>query len=66
MNAFDELFGGLFNNIDTKEYEEELNKLYWTDPKYYLYRVQKLKDAGYKIYRNSAGKHKVKGGGFYD
>lgn len=66
MNAFDELFGGLFNNIDTKEYEEELNKLYWTDPKYYLYRVHKLKDAGYKIYRNSAGKHKVKAGGYYD
>lgn len=67
MDIINELFGGALDlgRLDPRKYEDELNKLYWTDPKYYMYRVGKLKEAGYKIYRNSAGKHKVKAGGYY-
>lgn len=64
MDAFNDIFGGLLG-LNSEKYEKELDMLYWTDPEYYIYRVKKLKDDGYKIFRNSAGKHKVKGGMYY-
>lgn len=42
-----------------EEIKQELDRLYFLDPKHYLYRLQKYKEAGYRILRNSAGKHKV-------
>lgn len=39
---------GLFG-VNTREYEEKLNHLYFYE----------VKDAGYKVMRNPAGKHKV-------
>ena len=41
------------------EYKEKLDKLYFTDPQQYMDYLQKVKNAGYKVYRNGAGKHKV-------
>lgn len=38
---------------------EELNRLYFSDPERYIERLTSIKDAGYKVFRNSAGKHKV-------
>jgi hypothetical protein len=60
-NFFDELFGGnMFNNCFVmKEWEEKLNKLYWTDSKEYLRTLDDVKNKGYKVLRNSKGKHKI-------
>jgi hypothetical protein len=60
-NFFDELFGGsMFNNcFAMKEWEEKLNKLYWTDAKEYLRTLDDVKNKGYKVLRNSKGKHKI-------
>lgn len=41
------------------EYQEKLDKLYFTDPQRYMDYLQKVKSAGYKVLRNSKGKHKV-------
>lgn len=43
-----------------QEVAERLNKLYYTDPIKYLNYLSSIKDAGYKVYRNDNGKHKVK------
>lgn len=45
-----------------QEYADKLDKLYWTDIPGYQDYLQKVKQAGYKVYRNSKGKHKVEGG----
>lgn len=60
-NFFDELFGeNMFNNcFAMKEWEEKLNKLYWTDAKEYLRTLGDVKNKGYKVLRNSKGKHKI-------
>ena len=39
--------------------KEELDKLYLADKSKYETEVNTLKGIGYKIYRNSAGEHKV-------
>ena len=41
------------------EIKEELDKLYWTDIKEYSEFLMKTKNAGYKVFRNSKGIHKV-------
>ncbi len=51
-----DLFNLLFDNQKIKE---ELDKLYWTDIEYYSYRVQKVKDAGFRVFRNNKGEHKI-------
>lgn len=45
-----------------QEIVDKLNKLYWTNPQDYMEYLQRIKAAGYKVYRNSKGKHKVEGG----
>jgi len=55
---FNEFFGGLFSG-NSKQQEEELNKLYWSDPQKYLQKIDRMKSLGYRILRNSKGKHKV-------
>ena len=42
-----------------EEIIEDLNRRYFADPDGYVERVEMFKGMGYKIYRNSAGKHKV-------
>ena len=42
------------------EFQETLDRLYLTDPQQYTEFLHKVKDAGYKVYRNKVGKHKVK------
>jgi hypothetical protein len=50
----------MFNNcFAMKEWEEKLNKLYWTDAKEYLRTLDDVKNKGYKVLRNSKGKHKI-------
>ena len=63
MGNFDYIFGDcswLFNGTPTlKEWEERLNKLYWTDAKEYLRTLDDVKNKGYKVLRNPKGKHKI-------
>lgn len=46
--------------MTTNEIENLLNKLYWSDPYMYQKKLQEVKDARYKVMRNSKGEHKVK------
>lgn len=48
--------------MTTPEIVDRLNQLYWTDIEGYQTFLKKVKDAGYKVLRNSKGKHKVDGG----
>lgn len=45
--------------MHNEEIVKELDKLYFTDPERYLQRLQIIKNSGYKVLRNAAGKHKV-------
>ena len=45
--------------MPTEDLVKELDKLYFTDPERYLQRLQHIKNSGYKVLRNAAGKHKV-------
>lgn len=38
---------------------KNLNELYVSDPQKYSDYLRNVKDEGYKVFRNSAGKHKV-------
>lgn len=42
-----------------EEMTEKLNYLYFHNAKEYLEHKKMIKQLGYKVYRNSAGKHKV-------
>jgi len=46
---FNEFFGGLFGG-NSKQQEEELNKLYWSDPQKYLQKIDRMKSLGYRIF----------------
>jgi hypothetical protein len=63
MGIFDNIFGdcgGLIHEVFVmKEWEEKLNKLYWTDSIEYLRTLDDIKDKGYKVLRNSKGEHKI-------
>ena len=48
--------------MTTPEIVDRLNQLYWTDIEGYQTFLKKVKDAGYKVLRNSKGKHIVNGG----
>ncbi len=48
-------------NLDS--ISQELDRLYEFEIREYVARCNELKQSGYKIYRNSAGKHKVVQGG---
>lgn len=43
----------------TEEMATELNRLYFLNPDMYLRKLNILKQNGYKVLRNSKGKHKV-------
>ena len=45
--------------MPTEDLVKELDKLYFTDPERYLQKLQNIKNSGYKVLRNAAGKHKV-------
>ena len=64
MNDINDMFGGIFGNIfgesNVSVYEDNLNG-HWERmeiEKYHKY-LSELKNKGYRIYRNSDGKHKV-------
>ena len=42
-----------------KDMENRLNTLYWTDSEKYMELLDVIKGMGFKIYRNSNGKHRV-------
>ena len=42
-----------------EDIQNDLNRLYWTDPDRYKERLETIKGVGYKVFRNSAGQHKV-------
>ena len=42
-----------------EDIQNRLNTLYCTDPKEYMEHLNMLKGIGYRIFRNSKGKHKV-------
>lgn len=44
---------------DTENIRIDLDRKYFMDPDGYLKKVETVKSAGYKVYRNSSGKHKV-------
>ncbi len=45
--------------MNTQEIIDRLDRLYWTDMQGYIEYLNKVKQAGYKAFRNSKGKHKV-------
>lgn len=45
--------------MSTEVFVDELNRLYEFDIEKYIKECDDLKRMGYKIYRNSEGKHKV-------
>ena len=45
--------------MDTQEIIDRLDRLYWTDMQGYIEYLNKIKKAGYKVYRNNKGQHKV-------
>ena len=47
--------------MNTQEIIDKLDRLYWTDMQGYIEYLNKIKQAGYKVFRNSKGKHKVNG-----
>jgi hypothetical protein len=63
MGIFDNIFGdcgGLLDEVFAmKDWQEKLNKLYWTDSIEYLRRLNDIKSKGYKVLRNSKCKHKI-------
>jgi hypothetical protein len=63
MGIFDNIFGhcgGLLDEVFAmKDWQEKLNKLYWTDSIEYLRMLNDIKSKGYKVLRNSKGKHKI-------
>lgn len=48
------------NYPDTEKIIEDLNYLYFHDIRAYKEKVETLKGMNFKIYRNTAGEHKVK------
>lgn len=42
-----------------QEMENRLNQLYWTDSEAYLRQLEMIKGMGFRVFRNSKGKHKV-------
>lgn len=46
-------------DMTTIEIKEKLDKLYWSDIQGYLTYLNNVKNAGYRVYRNSKGIHKV-------
>ena len=54
--------------MGVQEIVEKLDKLYWTDIPGYTEYLQKIKGVGYKVFRNSKGKHKIESpfGGVFD
>ena len=42
-----------------EDLQNDLNKLYFTDPDRYMERLNVIKGIGYKVLRNSQGKHRV-------
>ena len=60
MSWFNDIFRvDCFSQLVTKDYEDALNKLYWTDAKEYLRTLNDVKSKGYRVLRNKKGKHKV-------
>lgn len=45
-----------------QEITERLDKLYWTDIQGYFDYLSRVKATGYKVLRNSKGKHRVESG----
>jgi hypothetical protein len=64
MGIFDNIFGdysNLFDDVFTmKEWQDKLDKLYWTDSIGYLRLLEDIKSKGYKVLRNSKGEHRIK------
>lgn len=48
--------------MSNTEIEEKLNELYRSNGYSYMQYVANLKNAGYKVFRNSENIHKVRGG----
>jgi hypothetical protein len=60
MSWFNDIFSvDCFSQLVTKDYEDALNKLYWTDAKEYMRTLNDVKSKGYRVLRNEKGKHKV-------
>ena len=42
-----------------EQIQNDLNRLYFTDPERYMERLDTIKGIGYKVLRNSKGQHRV-------
>lgn len=65
MSDINDMFGGIFGDIffgesNVSVYEDNLND-YWErmEVEKYCKHLSELKNKGYRIYRNSDGKHKI-------
>lgn len=45
--------------MNTQEIIDRLDRLYWIDMQGYIEYLNKIKQVGYKVYRNNKGQHKV-------
>lgn len=60
MNNSEDIFNLLFGGFGYNSFERQLDSLYKNNNIIEYFRnVQELKNMGYKILRNSKGKHKV-------
>ncbi len=60
MNSYEDMFNLLFGGFGCKFFEGQLDSLYKNNNVVeYSRKIQDLKNMGYKILRNSEGKHKV-------
>lgn len=61
-NVFEEIFGGTFGGVfdsTSKSYQDRLDQYWLKDIERYYKYLNDAKAKGYKVYRNSEGKHKV-------
>ena len=60
INNYGDIFNLLFGGFGHNSFEHQLDSLYKNNSVIkYSKKIQELKNMGYKIFRNSEGKHKV-------
>lgn len=60
INNYENIFNLLFGDFRYNSFEHQLDSLYKNNSVIeYSRKVQELKNMGYKIFRNSKGKHKI-------
>lgn len=59
--TIDEIFGTLLRKA-SESYKKRLDMLYWKDIDRYRETLSEAKEAGYRVFRDLRGRHKIKTG----